>query len=75
MGCCSYLNSIFVNETSNVLLLCHIGYKHEYEQMRDRIYTCDWFPKKSKSKYLIIDLENTLKSSDILKLDIYFYKI
>ena len=63
-GCCSYLNSIFVNEKSNILVLCHKSYSNEYIAVRED-YLCgilnsDWFPKKCKNKYILYDLPSEL---------------
>lgn len=67
-GCCSYLNSIFVNENANVLVLAHIGYEHEYTQIRDNypggIFKSAWFPEKCNKKqiaYCKTELDNNIK--------------
>ena len=73
-GCCSYLNSIFVNEKSNILVLCHKSYSNEYIAVRED-YLCgilnsDWFPKKCKNKYILYDLPTELdESTKILLID------
>lgn len=68
-GCNSYLNSIFVNECSNVLVLGHIKYKAEYEYRKtfSNFYECAWFPKKSNKSLFIGDLPSEL-SNDIIDL-------
>ena len=70
-GCCSYLNSIFVNECSNILVLGHIKYQAEYEKVRDKyscnFYESEWFPKKSNKALFIGDLPSEL-SNDIIDL-------
>ena len=72
-GCCSYLNSIFVNINSNVLILCHIGYKNEYTEVinnyPESIFNSDWFPKKCNKKLIIYDLENKINNNIKIKLD------
>jgi hypothetical protein len=60
-GCCSYLNSVFVNPNSNVLVLGHDEYKHEYDQFPGfRIYDSAWFPVKSRAKLSALYLESEL---------------
>ena len=63
-GCCSYLNSIFVNENSNILILCHKSYSNEYVEVREKypcgIFDSYWFPKKCKNKYVLYDLPTEL---------------
>ena len=52
-GCCSYLNSVFVNEMSNVLIISNIKYKHEYEKVMNYpcgFYNSGWFPEKCNKK-------------------------
>jgi hypothetical protein len=79
-GCCSYLNSIFVNENSNILVLCHKDYRHEYfephklnnkhHEYPNGILNSDWFPKKCKNKYILYDLPRELdESTKILLID------
>jgi len=63
-GCCSYLNSIFVNEKSNILVLCHESYSSEYVEVREN-YSCGilnsgWFPTICKNKYILYDLPTEL---------------
>jgi hypothetical protein len=79
-GCCSYLNSIFVNtNTSFTLVLCHKGYKNEYESVMDYsikntssdelFIKSGWFPiykneeDKKNIKY-ILDLEDTISQEN-----------
>jgi hypothetical protein len=61
-GCCSYLNGIFVNTNSNALVICHIGYKHEYTKVRENypmdILDSDWFPRKCNKKCILYDMES-----------------
>jgi hypothetical protein len=59
-GCCSYLNSIFVNENSNILVLCHKSYSNEYVAYACGILDSVWFPKKCKNKYILYDLPSKL---------------
>ena len=73
-GCCSYLNSIFVNEKSNVLVLCHKGYEHEYVSVKTNypgsILNSDWFPKIANKKLILYDLETELNEETKKILDI-----
>jgi hypothetical protein len=63
-GCCSYLNSIFVNEKSNVLVLCHIGYKVEYDGVNKPfpggIFNSAWFPTVANKKLILYDLNTEI---------------
>lgn len=66
-GCCSYLNSIFVNKNSNILILCHNTYNNEYNKLIEdstrgfpNILESDWFPKECKNKYILYDLPHEL---------------
>ena len=67
-GCCSYLNSIFCNENSNVLVICHIAYKHEYDNFNN-ILSSDWFPYQSNKKLILYDLDTELDETVMKKLD------
>jgi capsular polysaccharide biosynthesis protein len=55
-GCCAYLNSTFVNENANVLVIAHIGYENEYINVRDNysggIFNTGWFPNKCNKKQI-----------------------
>ena len=63
-GCCSYLNSVFVNPESSVLVLGHEGYKYEYEHFPgDQIFDSEWFPVKSRVKLCALYLESELTSN------------
>jgi hypothetical protein len=63
-GCCSYLNSIFVNENSNILVLCHISYNNEYNSFtKDNILYSQWFPRTCKNKFILYDLPTILDDS------------
>ncbi len=66
-GCCSYLNSIFVNENSNILVLCHKSYNNEYNKVKETyscgIFNSAWFPKNCKNKYILYDLPTELDDS------------
>lgn len=85
-GCCSYLNSTFVNPNSNTLLLCHINYNHEYNKhiqvslklnnTLDYFYSICLFPESPLSnKKCILDLETNLsKETEDKILDILEYK-
>jgi hypothetical protein len=72
-GCCSYLNSIFVNTNSNTLVICHIGYKDEYTEVIENypldILDSDWFPKKCNKKCILYDMETEFDDSIKIKLD------
>jgi len=63
-GCCSYLNSIFVHPTANILVLCHEGYENEYVKVRDTyscgIFNSKWFPIHAKNKYILYDLPSQM---------------
>ena len=60
-GCCSYLNSVFVNPEASVLILGHNDYKYEYDQFPgDQIYDTDWFPVKSRMKVSALHMESVL---------------
>lgn len=78
-GCCSYLNSIFVNEKSNILVLCHKSYSNEYIAVRED-YPCgildsDWLPKKCKNKYILYDLPSELDEPTKILLNIEIDKM
>jgi hypothetical protein len=61
-GCCSYLNSIFVNEKSNILILCHTTYNNEYNELKNKsnILESAWLPTICKNKYILYDLPTIL---------------
>jgi len=60
-GCCCYLNSVFTNPNSNVLVLGHDEYKYEYDQFPgNQIYDSAWFPVKSRVKLSALYLESEL---------------
>jgi hypothetical protein len=66
-GCCSYLNSIFVNEKSNILILCHNGYSNEIAQVINE-YTCGilnsgWFPETCNKKLILYDLDTEINNN------------
>ena len=75
-GCCSYLNSIFVNPTTTVtLVLCHFGYKNEYDggitasmnkdNSLDSFLNSFWFPKSCiENKKYILDMNTTLNDDN-----------
>ena len=71
-GCCSYLNSAFVNENANVLVIAHIGYENEYIEVRDDypggIFKSAWFPKKCNKKQITY-CKTELDDSIILELN------
>jgi len=72
-GCCSYLNSIFVNPTANILVLCHKGYEKEYTEVRDN-YPCGildsgWFPEIANKKLVEYDLPSDINNEVITKLN------
>ena len=72
-GCCSYLNSDFVNENSSILVLCHSGYKPEYDKV-NKEYNCSifetaWFPRRCKKKNILYDLESEFNNNTKLLLD------
>lgn len=66
-GCCSYLNSIFLNKNVNILLLCNINYKHEYEnRLNDNIEDTrkyEWYPKEYNKCIIMKDLTSNLTSN------------
>ena len=66
-GCCSYLNSIFVNENSNILVLCHKSYSNEYNKVKETdsrgIFNTSFFPINCKNKYILYDLPSELDDS------------
>jgi capsular polysaccharide biosynthesis protein len=72
-GCCSYLNSIFVNPNSNVLVLCHIGYKTEYYNVINKwninILDSAWFPTICNKKLILYDLESKFNDNIKMQLD------
>jgi len=60
-GCCSYLNSVFVNPEASILILGHNQYKYEYDQFPgDQIYDTDWFPVKSRVKLSALHMDSEL---------------
>lgn len=63
-GCCSYLNSDFVNPTSNILVLCHIGYYNEYNAIINTypvdILNTAWLPEICRNKFILYDLETEI---------------
>jgi hypothetical protein len=75
-GCCAYLNSLFLNSTSNVLILCHSGYKNEWfsmtEQQIFKIFNSRFFPNKCNKKLILYDLPTELTDNvkDVLILEI-----
>lgn len=69
-GCNSYLNSTFGNENSNILVLGHVRYKHEYESVKEKysnFYQSEWFPEKTNKTLFIGYLPSEL-SNDIIDL-------
>ena len=68
-GCCSYLNSVFVNEKSNILLIANIKYNNEYlkiiETYPGGIYNSGWFPSQANKKIFLGDLPNELDDTTI----------
>jgi len=69
-GCCSYLNSIFVNESSNVLVLCHENYQHEYKSLDSNfILQSGWFPTECNKKLIMYDLKTELNDDIKILLD------
>jgi hypothetical protein len=63
-GCCSYLNSLFINPVANVLLLCHSGYKHEWTSMTEQqIFNSRWIPNVCNKKLILYDLPTELTDS------------
>jgi capsular polysaccharide biosynthesis protein len=72
-GCCSYLNSVFVNKKSNVLVLCHKSYSKEYEAVINYqcgIFDSAWFPEKSNKKLIMYDLETEINEEIKKMLDV-----
>lgn len=72
-GCCCYLNSVFVNEISNILVISHIGYKHEYNEVMNNypcgFYNSAWFPEKCNKKVFLGDLLNNLNEETVESLN------
>jgi hypothetical protein len=70
-GCNAWINSIFINENSNVMILCNINYKHEYYnpnyQYNSKILSL-WTPICNKL-IMVFDLPNILDDVIISKLD------
>jgi hypothetical protein len=67
-GCCSYLNSCFVNENSNILVIVHKGYQNEIDNLSKNnsiITSTHWFPEKANKKLLITDLDTDLNENTI----------
>ena len=63
-GLVSYINSIFVNSTSNVLIICHKDYANEYNSFNKlTIHESQWFPYVCNKKQIIYDLETKLKQT------------
>jgi hypothetical protein len=62
-GANSYCNSSFVNETHNVITLCHINYNNEYNNFKKiqniEKYYSDWTPICNKN-IMLYDLETEL---------------
>jgi hypothetical protein len=61
-GCCSYLNTTFVNENANILILCHKGYKNEYDTLEtgeDILYSV-WFPQICNKRLILYDMESDI---------------
>jgi hypothetical protein len=61
------LNSIFVNEKSNILILCHNGYSDEITQVINE-YTCGilnsgWFPVACNKKIILYDLDTEINNN------------
>jgi hypothetical protein len=73
-GCCSYLNSIFVNKNSNFLLLCHEGYNVEYTSVRNTfpggILLSGWLPYVCNKNLILYDLTTELTDNIKQILDI-----
>jgi len=71
-GLVSYLNSIFCNERGNVLVLCHIDYKPEYEEVKkypSGILDSHWLPFVSNKKLIIYDLNTNFTKETSLRLN------
>jgi hypothetical protein len=72
-GCCSYLNSEFINPNSNVLVLCHEGYRNEYISLLNydmNILNTEWFPKICNKKLILFDLQYELTNDTKKLLDL-----
>uniref|UniRef100_A0A6C0B900 Uncharacterized protein n=1 Tax=viral metagenome TaxID=1070528 RepID=A0A6C0B900_9ZZZZ len=67
-GCNSWLNSIFVNIKTNVLILCHIGYQHEYKTDNYEITYNNKIPTlcTPSCKNLIMSVDLPTKLTDII---------
>ena len=72
-GCCSYLNSVFVNKNANILVISNIKYKNEYETVINTydcgLFNSAWFPKKCNKKLFLGDLTDNLTDEIIEKLN------
>lgn len=73
-GCCLYLNSVFINETANLLVIAHNGYILEYGKLgiqKNEITRinemCPW--TKCKKKLFIGNLESNLNDNTVLLLN------
>ena len=62
---------IFINENSNVLVLCHKGYDYEYNEVKQKfpggIFKSGWFPNICNKKLVLYDLLSIL-TDDIKEL-------
>jgi hypothetical protein len=75
-GCNSWINSVFVNKLSNVMILCHELYSNEYSNHNKHHVFCnnvgtDWTPVCNKL-CMVYDLPRKLDESTQRKLDISF---
>lgn len=69
-GCCSYLNSAFLNENVNYLCLGHFSYGHEYKNAIGINPNHLWQPKKYNKCLYSLDLPTDLDENTIEKLNI-----
>jgi len=78
-GCCSYLNSIFVGDKSNILVISHIRYSHEYNEVKNNypggLYKSRWFPDICNKKIFLEDLTSELTSDNIIRLENSIYDL
>jgi hypothetical protein len=77
-GCCSYLNSSFVNENANVLVLCHDDYQNEYDGLNKHgtnFLKTHWFPTICDKKLILFDLQYELTEKTKTNIDCELNKL
>ena len=73
-GCNAYLNSTFINENSNILIIAHIRYENEYNhspKLNNKLILINngWIPKSFGKKLFLKDLPSILDEKIIELLD------